>query len=297
MDWHRFQIKTSGSELSVVRALAWLAVLVIGGPLARADEPASSKTSPYLFVGIYQEVGASNGEGRRAPRDCADYRWHQQPAATREEAVAAKKAFLADKNHYNPSSEILEPGRVAVVYEYDRHSVGYDCDMRGAGVITGIDPESVTRRLQEHVREYPKNFRSEPKVVLRWDGGGLYRKVTRNYDGLEIIYHASKSSNGNTRVLAQLKNPRPDQDALVFFRKNGKLDDMPVRVPAGGHATQQLGEVEHFGAALRWVAPEDYSPGLIQRLKNEVREQVTVPDESTKDGRIQDRPTAIGVRG
>ncbi|WP_132259723.1 hypothetical protein [Paucimonas lemoignei] len=256
---------------------------------AIAQSPAA-RAGDYLFVGVHRPPLANN-------KACPRFALVTEEFQTEDEAKAFKKSFLANKEFMDKSTEIFKPGRTGLVYQYQGHSPGLHgkCVFTKYSTAIGRDEPSARDNLAAHVRTFREYFISEPEVIKVWDRSGLDR-ITRHYDGVEVTYLVRKTPSAST-VVAQIRNTNPDKLARLFFRVNGKLLKKPVDVDPQGKANFNLGrDVEHFGAAVQWLDPQErnqsISDEMMNSLKNSVREQIMI-----KDGKPQGKGSAIGVRG
>jgi hypothetical protein len=256
---------------------------VAHSPVAQAGD--------YLFVGVQRPPLANS-------KACPKFELVTEEFETEADAKAFKKTFLANKEFMDRSTEIFKPRQTGLIYQYQGRSPGLhgSCVFTKYSTITGRDEQSARDNLQDHVRLFREYFVSEPEVIKVWGGGGLDR-ITRNYDGVEVTYLVRKAAGAST-VVAQIRNTNPDKLARLFFRVNGKLLKKPVDVdPNGGKANINLGrDVEHFGAAIQWLDPQQrnqpISDKAMNSLKDSVREQIMI-----KDGKPEGKGDAVGTRG
>ena len=245
----------------------------------------------YLFVGVHRPPLVNS-------KACPQFSLMAEEFQTEDEAKAFRKAFLANKEFMDKSTEIFKPGRTGLVYQYQGRSPGIhgNCVFTKYSTAIGRDEQSARDNLDAHVRTFREYFVSEPEVIKVWGSGGLDR-ITRNYDGVEVTYLVRKASGAST-VVAQIRNTKSDKLARLFFRVNGKLLKKPVDVdPNGGKANVNLGrDVEHFGATVQWLDPQErnqpISDKVMNSLKDTVHEQIII-----KDSKPEGKGDAVGTRG
>jgi hypothetical protein len=238
----------------------------------------------YLFFATYRPILAS-------PKDCPAFELIMEEFETEDAAKARKKTFFLEDGYRDKNADVIKPGRVGLVYQYQGRSPGLfgNCVYKKYSSISGLSEEDARNSLRAHAKEYSKYFVSDPEVIKVWTGNGYFTKVTRNYDGVEVTYTSQQSSSGRTLVMAKIRNTHTDKLARLFFRVNGQMLKTPVDVNPLGEATLSLGkDVEHFGAALQLHEPQDKestSDEIMNSIKAMVREEITIKGGKMKAGR------------
>lgn len=273
----------------ILLAPQYLAVAVILCLFAITQSSAAS-VGNYLFVGVHRLALASS-------KACPQFALVTEEFQTELEARAFKKTFLANKDFMDKSTEIFKPGRTGLIYRYQGRSPGLhgNCIFTKYSTAVGRDEQGARDSLQAHVRLFREYFVSEPEVVKVWGSSGLDR-IVRNYDDVEVTYLVRKTSGAST-VVAHIRNTNPDKLARLVFLVNGSVLKTPVNVDPQGKANFNLGRnVEHVGAAVQWIDPQErnqsISDKVMNSLNNSVREQINI-----QDGKPEGKDSAVGTRG
>ena len=274
----------------IVKSAYWSHPAAAAGVLALCTTAAvpMAHAGDYLFVGISRPPVTG--------KQCPKFDIVMKDFNTEIEARAERKEFYDAKNFVDKTAEVLKPGSVSLVYQYEVRSPSLfpNCVFTRYRIVTAPSYDEAIDRMNAHAKEFRKDIVSEPEIVKRWAPGGV-TKVRRKYDDVVVTYTSTKIRSDAGRVVAHIRNPHQDKTARLFFRVNGQLLRTPVDVGPLSTATAVVGnEVRHFGAALQLVEPQSdksVSDALLQWAKDKVKEEVTV-----EDGKMQE-PAGIGVRG
>jgi hypothetical protein len=246
--------------------------------------PSTLDAQSHRFVALYAETGGI----------CADVRMHQEDLADRREYSAKSNSFRRAHRHTD-GTHLFSPGEAALVYEYDTRMEGFGCTKKVIGIARGPDVAAARREIDAHVSRNSRRFVTQPRIVLTWDRGAVVERITRDYQGVEVVYSAVTQRSGSTTVLAQGRNQRQDLAAVIRFRRNGGSSDEVVLQP-GESFSRSFPSMESLDVEVRFQAPRQGDGRSLSEQADRLLRQIIEDHMTTKGGNLYN-PTGWGIRG
>lgn len=104
-------------------------------------------------------------------KQCPAGQFVMKEVASKDEARAWLKDFMADDKLTDKSPELTDKKRVALVYSYQGNAaVSPQCTFTKYGVVSGRTEAEAREKLAQRVQEYRKYFLSDPAVLHVWSG-------------------------------------------------------------------------------------------------------------------------------
>ena len=247
----------------------------------------------WFFVGISRLKMSSD-------RECPRYELVTEEVDSEQHAKALARALLKDESRVDKSVNVYGPGNVVIVYKFQGRSPVYrNCpSFLRYFFASGRSEQQARAGMDSNSATYKENYVGPPEPLRIWGvAKDTDEKVTTDdLGGVRIRYHVRKGEGGKTGVIAKVQN-RTEFLVRVTF-KVGDGGDYSMELPPNQDGTQALGsQVDTFRVEARFSErPADPQLPLIDRAvqlgKELVREYVT-----RKDGKVESKPTAVGVRG
>lgn len=244
----------------------------------------------YLMLGLHGVPAAGKNWV------CWDIAMDTQPLKSKAEYRAASKDYYQSHKGQSPFTQLLTPDKAAVVFKYRIFVPGWNCEHDVHSIQTGHDVAAAKKNMEKRRREKPREFRSDPQVVLTWQGSEYKSAVTKNYGGVEITYTSRRGRAGKTIVTAKGKNTNRDKAASVTFSGRSVAAKTPIVLQPGVGFSQTVGEVDGFDVDVGFAPPAEQGKNTIdagiEYTRDRVRDHLKVRDEGLKSDGV-----AIGVRG
>lgn len=247
----------------------------------------------WFFVGISRLKMGSD-------RECPRYELVAEEVDSEQHAKAFALALLKDESRVDKSVNVYGPGHVVIVYKYQGRSPVYrNCpSFLRYSFASGHSEQRARAGMESNSVTYKENYVGPPEPLRIWGvAKDIDEKVTiDDLGGVRIRYLVRKGEGGKTGVVAKVQN-RSELLARITFKVDGG-GDYTMELAPNQDGTQVLGtRVDTFRVEAQFSEQSaDPQRPLIERAiqagKALMREYVT-----HKDGKIESRPTALGVRG
>ena len=247
----------------------------------------AQEVKPCLFIGRYDKI--------KRGIICSDRAYVQKGVNDIVEYEQIKKQFREEHKMDNPSTDFVSSKQCVIVYEFQQKISGWDCNPLAYNLKTGLTIESCEKELVAYVAKYPKEFKTQPKIIFTWQGKGETQKqtITEDFGGVAGKFYLVDKPNEGALVVAQLSNKTTDKLATILLQTaDGK---MIVEYLNPGETLTKKYDTKKLEIQVIYQDSKTPKPELnvIKFVKDQARKQVTNENGKLKSTKIG----SIGVRG
>lgn len=241
----------------------------------------------FMMVGLFDTP--IDGKGYW----CKDMNMVQIPLSSQAEFPAAQKKFNEDYKGRSPWARLLDSEKAAIAYTYKTRNAAFKCETQTISVLYGDDLADIEAKMATQYIKYRNSYLTEPIALLIWKGSDYKSKLTRNYDGVILTYHAWHNTSGSQGIFIRGNNANKDKAATVLLQYNNQSWHITLQ-PGGSFTYNAKAEAVSTSVALSAPGQKDVpiDDAFVNWMKSQVREEVT-----KKDDKVKGTVGAIGVRG
>ena len=150
-------------------------------------------------------------------------------------AEELEKAGDALQNGIGKIQNFIDKNQNVIAYQYEKKIAGWNCNSNVIGTKTSKSIEDCYKQLADQLAKYPKDFTTQPKIILTWQGkekslevytedfGGLSGKFTSGNTATKNIIVAQFSNNTKGNLACVILKPDNGRETIEYIRPGTSL--------------------------------------------------------------------------